>query len=382
MTYLSVVVSRLRWTVIVVLLLGIAARFLVAFRGHNYDFESYRIVVEIVKQGGNVYASTSRYNYGPIWAQLLRLIDLLASGQEVAFRFLLTAFLTLVDVGIFAVLGHKRGTKVASFFFLSPISIIITGYHSQFENLALLLGFLALYLLGEGFDRPLDARKLFGLGLLGLSLATKHILFGFPLWLAVKQKGMLQKTLVMLLPLSLFVLGFAPFWAEGSEGIVRNVFQYDSWGNPYFYRLVVPSALQPLISSRIAWAFALLFVAFVCRERTGFESLLIYTCVFTATAPAIANQYLAIPVAYVTAYPNPFSVLYSIIGAWHLLLDRDGLHILQPQQILAEPTGGTYWPAMVALLCVSLVWVLWRSPLEATLLAVWRELRIQFGHEA
>lgn len=49
---------------IVICALGIMARFFVMQLGHNYDFESYMIVGDIVSKGGNVYAETYRYNYG------------------------------------------------------------------------------------------------------------------------------------------------------------------------------------------------------------------------------------------------------------------------------------------------------------------------------
>jgi len=59
---------------------------------------------------------------------------------------------------------------------------------------------------------------------LGLSLATKHVLFAFPFWLAVKQKGLGQKVIVVLVPVLVFLSGFAPYWHEGSQGSSRTCF--------------------------------------------------------------------------------------------------------------------------------------------------------------
>ena len=39
--------------------------------GLNFDFESYEIVADIVRQGKTVYAETGRYNYGPLWFYVL-----------------------------------------------------------------------------------------------------------------------------------------------------------------------------------------------------------------------------------------------------------------------------------------------------------------------
>jgi len=48
----------------------------------------------------------------------------------------MAGFLSLVDLGIFFVLWKKFGRPAAALFFLNPISVIITGYQSQFDNLA------------------------------------------------------------------------------------------------------------------------------------------------------------------------------------------------------------------------------------------------------
>src|SRR5690242_21187014 len=61
-----------------VLIIGTAARFWVARHGHNFDLNSYNIVASITDRGGNVYVETHRYNYGPIWFELLHLFSMIA----------------------------------------------------------------------------------------------------------------------------------------------------------------------------------------------------------------------------------------------------------------------------------------------------------------
>src|SRR5664279_132719 len=197
--------SKPNWLFFVVIIAGIAARLLVATCGHNYDVDSWQIVANIVERGANVYASTERYTYGPVWFQILHGLDLLAGHNPAVLRYLVAGFLSLVDVGIFYILWRKYGRVAACLFFFNPISVIITGYHSQIDNLAVLLGLLAAWLVGDEFDRPLNRRKLLGLFVLGLSLATKHLLFAFPFWLAVKQRGIWHKVGIILLPVGLFL---------------------------------------------------------------------------------------------------------------------------------------------------------------------------------
>ena len=97
---------------------GVAARFWVGRFGVNFDFDSYRIVVDLVQHGQNVYAGTTRYNYGPIWFNILNLLDWLAGHEVHRFRLVLTSFLTLADIGIFWVLWGRYGQWLAAIFFL------------------------------------------------------------------------------------------------------------------------------------------------------------------------------------------------------------------------------------------------------------------------
>lgn len=48
-------------------LLGLMLRMLLAAQPfYNFDVESYSLVAGIVREGGNVYAETIRYNYSPL----------------------------------------------------------------------------------------------------------------------------------------------------------------------------------------------------------------------------------------------------------------------------------------------------------------------------
>jgi hypothetical protein len=360
------------WLFLAVIIVGIAARLLAATRGHNYDMDSSLIVADIMNHGGNVYASTPRYNYGPVWFNILHVLDLLARHNQTVFRYLVPGFLSLVDVGIFFILWRKFGKLAASFFFLNPVTVIITGYHSQFDNLALLLGLLAVLLMGDEFDQPLNRRKVLGLLVLGISLATKHVLFAFPLWLAIKQKGMLQKLVILLLPIAVFALGLLPYWPGGKHGIIQNVLLYRSLDNGYFYHYLVPMGVQTMFNSQTIWGFVLVIFAFVFRQRNALESLLLYTCVLVAASPAIVNQYLAIPMPFVATHLNLFTILYAAVASLHLLVDANGLHL-------------TIWTfrkcddVAICILCLALIWVTWGQPIKALLEKCIFEVKNQFN---
>jgi len=364
-------VLRLGWLP-VVLLIGVTARFWVSRYGGNYDLESYKIVINLVEQGQNVYAGTFRYNYGPVWFHLLHLLDVLAGHDAAAFRHLLVGFLTAVDAGIAWILWRKFSRLAATLFFLNPVSIIITGYQNQFENVALLLGLWAVIWFGADVDQPVNRRKWFALALLGLSLMTKHILFAFPLWLAVKQTGLRQKAIVLLVPIAIFLLGFAPYWPAGHAGIVENVFKYQSLAGAYAYRLLMPTLIQSTLDPKIFWFLILAWFAFLCRRRPPLDSLLLYICVMLAATPATTNEYLAIPLVFTSVVVNVFTVAYTVIATCHLSAGGDG-------PLLQSRAPGGIIDLAIYCLGLAAVWAVWRDQLLDLLRNCRDEIRHQLG---
>jgi hypothetical protein len=351
------------WLFWAVVIAGVAARLLVATCGHNYDMDSWQLVAGIADRGENVYAATERYNFAPGWFHILHGLNLLSGRNPVVFRYVVAGFLSLADIGIFFFLWRRFGRLAGGWFLLNPISIIISGYQCNFDNVAIWLGLLAAGLMGDDFDRRLDRRKLLGLTVLGLSLVVKHVFFAFPFWLAVKQKGLLQKLVVILVPVLIFAVSFVPYWHTGSEGIMQNVFRYRSFTNEFFYRLFLPQLVQFMFGGLAIWFFLLILFAFICRRKNTVEFLLFYTGVLVAGSPANINEYLAIPGAFVATHLNVFTILYTAVGTLHLLVDPNGFHWTALSRTI-------FIDLAVCLLCLGVVWATWPQTLAARLKAL------------
>jgi hypothetical protein len=359
-----------------ILAAGITLRFAVATLSYteNYDFQSYRIVTDILHDGQNVYANTVRYNYGPVWFNLLHVLDWLAGRNAAIFDALLVGLLSAVDAGIFIFLLKKFGRMAAIFFFLNPISIFITGHQNQFDNLAILLALWAVDLIGDDFE-TIDRRKFSGLLLLGISLATKHIFFLFPLWLAVKQRSWRDKLIVLTVPAAVFISSFAPYWPAGHDGILNNVFCYTSAHTHFFYNFFVPHGIQYCLSEESLWLAVLELLALVCRSKNALESILIYMAALVAFSPSTADQYLVIPIAFLAFRLNAFYFVYTLFALLHLCFNfHDGLY----------PMDGVfkrYDNFAIYTLCGAVAWHLWRRQLIWLALWFWTELKIQLRGE-
>ncbi|TIX49424.1 hypothetical protein E5222_11235 [Alteraurantiacibacter aquimixticola] len=339
--------------VALVLATGVLARLLLPFHEHNFDVDSYRIVADIMAAGGNVYAETPRYNYGPVWFNIVHWLDLLPSPPGAdptkALHFKIAAFLTLVDVGLFAILLRRFSLKVAALFFLNPISVIITGYHSQFDNLPVLIGFAAILYVGKLQGWRGQAVLLLGLG---LSLMAKHLLFVFPLWLAMKRQSWRDRLLVVGVPYTLFLLGFAAYAPVGWRGILDNVFLYRSFNAAPLWRLLLPDALVDSIPVVLLFIGALLALGYCVRERDDFEKLRIYLIGLVVFSSAMANQYLAIPAASIAMNWNLPYAMYSWTGTLVLAVHSDGLALLGA--LWSPALSQLAYQALVACLAIGL----------------------------
>ncbi|HQX10285.1 MAG TPA: hypothetical protein PKY66_07725 [Thermoflexales bacterium] len=352
----------------VVVAIGAALRMYVATLGHNFDLDSYNIVADIVGRGENVYSSTWRYNYGPVWLHVVfglkALGTVISSEPKEALGYLLSVLLTVTDIAIFFVLWKKAGKLAACLFFLNPISIIISGYHRQFDNIALLLGLAAVSVIGDRTDGRPNLRTFAGLAILGVSLMTKHILFAFPVWLAVKQKTWLRRVIFLAIPTLIFLLAFVPYWEYGQTGIIDNVFRYRSHQLEILFRLSVPEMLRPFIDPRVYWLALLALFGLVFRARDVLSSLMLYTCILVAASPSTANQYLPIVVPFIAINMNLFYALYTVAGAWFLVGTVLGVSELRD----ALPLDGNSWLTIaIALLSLGFAWQMLGRPTLAML---------------
>ncbi|MCA9383569.1 hypothetical protein KC909_04330 [Candidatus Dojkabacteria bacterium] len=307
--------------------IGITLRLLFANYGHNYDYESFMIVADLVDKGKNVYANTPRYNYGPIWFLILHVLDL-ATNSEHMFRMLLALLLSVVDCAIAYILFLKYGYKAGILYLLNPISIIVTGFISQFDNLAVLTALLSMLLFGNNSEGKITYKNYLGLLLLGLSLSIKHVFFFFPFWLALKQKGKKRKLLSLVIPLGIFFIAFIPFLSGGGlDGIWENIFRYSSVKNAPLLNFFLPNSLVSTGLANLLLILSLCLAGLYFYKRDVIDQLGIYSLVLVIFSPAIIHNHLVIAVLGISIFPNVFFLVFTILTSYIFTLDRLGLGI-------------------------------------------------------
>lgn len=341
--------------------------------GPTFDYESYEIVSGIVNAGGNVYAETSRYNYGPFWFLLL---GFLKSLPGIGFRHAIVAVLCLADVGIGALLWFKRFRLASAIFLLSLVSVYVTGVHNQFDNLAVALSLAALALLDcrspSGGARP--GFHWAGVALLGLAIALKHVFVFFPFWFLFSGKKWSVRLLSAGLPFALFLLSFLPWsgipqaiargeWRRVPEvlcgrdgaaqaadaasprddvsvllapakGIRDHVFLYRSDAGGQFHEFFVSPGFSRLLSPMGVWIALTLALGWLARRKSWFEKGLIYALGMFVLSTAVTRQYYAIPAAPAAVWWWPFGLAYHVVVGGVFLV-HESWTLLPPVNLFA-----------------------------------------------
>ncbi len=330
---LSLRISRISSLIIFV---GFILRYAVATFGHNFDFQSYVIVANAVNSGNSPW-STGRYNYGLPWAILISCFERISFGNMLAFRFLIVTTLTVADLVIAYFIYRWAGKWYSYLFFLNPISVIISGYYNQFDNIAICFGLVGVSLL----DRQEDNKR-FRLGLvaLALSLSVKHNLVLFLLWLAFKERNRWRSIALVVVPSSLFMLQFLPFMfkAESRNSVLSGVFKYWSSNNAPFWKFFVPNKVfAESLSDFNSWHHGRLWMVLflISMTVTGWilksepynRSIFLYTIFLLIFSSAITSQFFAIAAVGACALFNWGFILFLSLGALWLVGEPSGLDI-------------------------------------------------------
>lgn len=305
--------SILVWSLIFVI--GLSLRLLLAsFTSGNYDAASYEIVAGIMERGGNVFAETHRYNYSPFWSYLLLVMNQVASALTVPLIVVVRYFLTVVDLGNAILIGGVTSSrKAAAIYALSPVAILIIGYHGQFDTLAVTPLLIILFLHRR---KQLSLLYLWVLSALAILIKQNTV---FAVWmLFILLTTPKRAVLMMAAAGSLFLLSFAPFATTGAHGIITNVFLYDGLNGDYGLSALFPGPLVGVVF----WLSMLLlpFVAKAWMEMPIDQALLLSFLAFLSLTHGIGVQYFIFPAIFGCLLISRWHALFSGVAGLVLVL--------------------------------------------------------------
>lgn len=299
----------------------------------NFDQESYDIVRQIFAHHGNVYAETTRYNYSPVWYLTLGMLGTLADLTGWSFHFCVRGFLTLVDLGtagLLAWVARSMGLvpwRAVLLFLLNPVTLLVTGYHGQFDNMAVL--FLVASL-GIQYAKPqlTNWDKGFAWGLAATAVLVKQIVIFAPYFILRRAFPDWRVRFVVASAASLpFFLSFLPFLPGGLDGIRHNVFAYSGIPGLYGLTTLHPTLTAPgaLSTIKILMFIALLGVGLFLRRCQPVRAALLCSLIFLVLSPGIGEQYFILPIVFGALCPSLPFALYSLTAGAFLLASSNNL---------------------------------------------------------
>ena len=307
------------------ILLCIVVRFIIGavFSPYDeFDFRQELLTGEIAASGRNVYAEQKYYNYGPIFFIILGWFYKAAycfSNSILAFKLMLTSILTLADLLTTILIAKKAGLKWALLFFGNPISLHVGAYTSQFDALTFTFAAYGINFLEESSkSKAITLNDVYGIILLSLSFITKHILWAFPLWILFSTRiDSRKKIIYAFIPPLLFLLSFIPYWNEGQQGIMNNVFLYRSGKNfpliAFGFIKYTLGRLLPMLRKISFPAFPVYVIlislsGYVFRHEKVYNLFLLYTMAMVCFASGIYENYFTIPLMAIFIFSHSNSI--------------------------------------------------------------------------
>ncbi len=340
-------ITRPRTILAAVIIVGTLTRlFLASSTFGNYDMESFYIVNHIVSLGGNVYLETARYNYSPVWFSLLNLINVIVPSLPLFLK--IRWFLTGVDLATVVVLTlilreqRKISLVPIILFYLNPVSFLITGYHSQFENIPVLLLLVGiLFYLREQNRSQKHGITLWVFATLGVII--KHDII-FQLIMSVTRTSYRRRVRFLLVCISgiLFLLTFLPFIKDALQPIILHVFLYDSGESLYGLTLLIQ--YQPLFRNLFIIC-VLIYPMFVKTDDIIVHALMCYLFFLTFTT-GIAEHYFVMPLAVgALLLPSSGFLIYTALASAFLLGSPNNMIIpgFASLKISLVWFGAAYW---------------------------------------
>lgn len=332
-----------------VIVIGTLLRLILAFTFYgSIDVDNAYYFTKMVNSGQNVYQTTS-YNYTPLWLIFLLFARFLSERGGIPFYFIIKLYAIIADVTIsillFAIARNrvnyspKYSALIATLYAFSPISLLITSLHGQFDSIPLAF-ILASYLAISAKQQILQLSAL----LLSLAISFKiwPILL-LPLF-ALKVQGNLIKKITFAMGTTIVAfLPLLPYLISKPWIVAKKVFFYfgtADFGLPVFFEFFTKNAIVPfstivalleaknLLIGRLI-LFASVAITLIISYKKRFPFFKVATLIFLTIyvfSIRISAQYLLWIIPFALLTRDKMIHIYSISAALALLANYQGHH--------------------------------------------------------
>lgn len=301
------------------------------------DLPNYLWVGQAVLTGTNPYELNGVYPYPPVWMWWEAAAVLLSGALNIPFQLIVKLPLILADLLIGILIIKMSGQKkeklkilLFSLYVFNPVSILITAFHGQFDQLVILMILLAIYFLNS---RKIWKSSFF----LGFSIALKIfpilLLPFFLKHLKINNKKKIKFFLLALLPTGLI---FLPFVFVNLKALIKEVFSYSGVTDYGFIAILrafyssingsftpAPYSYYLLKLSKFIflglYSFLTVKMWFIKRKILLLDSIMIVFCLFYFFYGGISSQYLVWLLPFLILQNQKMAIAYSFFATAALL---------------------------------------------------------------
>lgn len=366
--------KRLRLVVAAALLLRLTV---VLFSAREVaDVLRYRKLADhVLDVSWNPYQAPRLYPYPPVWVWAEAGAGWLARHSGLSFPILIKLPVVAADLLIVLLLGRRVGERAAWLYALHPVSLLITGFHGQFDALAALAILLALF----AFEDGLRDRSALALAL-AIGLKSFPVLL-LPLFWLLDRAGIKTKVRYALLATLPVTLGLLPYALHDWPAVKRELLGYG--GIADFGWIGLLRGVQWLATGVLArseathWALSIsvakllfpaayaVFLILLWRGRlrlTLAEASLGVTLIFLVGYGALSAQYLLWVVPLGLLKPDRVQAFYAAAATLALtgfyLFLAPGVLLPPEQTLVTRDLAGILWVSGVAVvLATSVAWL-------------------------
>jgi len=329
----------------------VAARgaWLCAFQD-NWDMGAYRQFVKFAPRGGDLYRDAP-YHYSPVWAFLLVGLSRAVSPVGIPFEKAVGSLLLLADAAtaflLFRIARDRLGRPsesaagAALLFFSNPVSVFVTGFHLQWDNVAILCLVAAVWLAGRKPERPASTAVA-----LAASLLVKHVTFFHPILFAQRARGR-SRSLAFFLPYGAFFASFLLYWGA-RDAVFHGVFGYRSLSEDYGTAMLRKLPGVPDWALMAIFGVAVLGAVVLFRRLEIGRACLLLFLVILIFVPGVVEYYFVWPVALGSLFGGAGYAVYTLVVSAFFLGSPDAMNL--PLRHLPG-WHGIWWSAVF--------WLLW-----------------------
>ena len=221
---------------------GLAAGVRLAVAAVSYgtsDVQAWDQLARAFLAGENFYA-TQLHNWPVLWIYFAVAAELVHDATQISFPFLVKLGPVVADASIAWMLA-RREVRLGLAYALNPVSILITGYHGQFDALMLAPTVLGWSIwesrrkrLGEASTGRLVATAL----ALGVGIWFKPVpLVLLPVFL-LRIRSNAERVLFVVLAIAPATIGTLPYFLRWPQDVAANFLGYSSWFGQWGYPVV------------------------------------------------------------------------------------------------------------------------------------------------